>query len=217
MAGKVYCKEPIMAKGYEITYEVIRPRLRDLDIPYAALRLGFDLISREEMSISFLGRRFRVSRHDVLTEDGQPVNINHRSVLVYYATSRGEGEPLMDFALLHTFSSGLFGRPGSDAGVDWMSAPLRRAYGNDYPAFAVAARSLGMVYLGSRARGEHNWGFRLLPRIPVKLNYYEADDEFPCEVKVYYDRTVTNYLEFEPLAVLNGCFISALAGGGGRG
>jgi hypothetical protein len=200
-----------MANGYEKTYEVIRPLLRDLDIPYAALRLGFDLISREEMAISFLGRRFRVTRQDVLPEDGRPVNINYRSVLVYYAISKSEEEPLMDFALLNTFSAGLFSRAASDSGVDWMSAPLRRAYGNDYPAFAIAARSLGMIYLGSRVSGEYNWAYRLLPKIPLRLNFYAADDEFPCEVKIYYDKTVINFLQFEPLAVLNGCFISALA------
>jgi hypothetical protein len=200
-----------MANGYEKTYEVIRPLLRDLDIPYAALRLGFDLVSREEMAISFLGRRFRVTRQDVFPEDGLPVNVNYRSVLVYYAISKGEGDPLMDFALLNTFSAGLFSRNNSDSGVDWMSAPLRRAYNNDYPSFAVAARALGMIYLGSRSTAEYNWAYRLLPKIPIKLNYYAADDEFPCEVKIYYDKTVTNFLEFEPLAVLNGCFISALA------
>jgi hypothetical protein len=199
-----------MANGYEKTYEVIRPLLRELDIPYTAPRLGFDLVSPDAMSIVFLGRRFRVTRDDVFPEDGQPVNVNFRSVLVYYAISKGGGDPLMDFALLNTFTAGLFTSANSDSGVDWMSAPLRRAYGNDYPAFAAAAHSMGMTYLGSRGRGEYNWAYQLLPRIPVRLNYYAADDEFPCEVKIYYDKTITNYLEFEPMAVLNGCFISAL-------
>ncbi|MDR2517309.1 MAG: DUF3786 domain-containing protein [Spirochaetaceae bacterium] len=197
--------------GYEKTYETIRPLLRDLDISCAARRLGFDLISRDAMSVSFLGRRFRVTRHEAAPEDGRPVNVNYRSVLVYYAISGGSGDPRMDFAQLNTFSRGLFSGASGGAGVDWMSAPLRRAYGDDYPAFAAAARRLGMIYLGSRARGEHNWAYRLLPKIPVRLNYYEADDEFPAEVKIYYDKTVAHFLDFEPLAVLNGCFTGALA------
>ena len=197
--------------GYEKTYETIRPLLRDLDIPYTARRLGFDLVSRDEMAVSFLGRRFRVTRAGVSPGDGQPVNVNHRSVLVYYAVSPGTGNPLMDFALPGTFSGGIFSGAATGAGLDWMSAPLRRAYGNDYPAFAVVARTLGMIYLGSRAPGEHNWAYRLLPKIPVKVNYYEADDEFPCEVKIYYDKTVTHFFDFEPLAVLNSCFTGALA------
>ncbi|MDR3161466.1 MAG: DUF3786 domain-containing protein [Spirochaetaceae bacterium] len=55
----------------------------------------------------------------------------------------------------------------------------------------------------------------LLPRMPVKVVHYEADEEFPCEVKIFYDKTALNFLDFEPLAVLNGCFINALAGKAG--
>jgi hypothetical protein len=68
-----------------------------------------------------------------------------------------------------------------------------------------------MIYEGSRAAGEHAWQRRLLPKIPVLIKYFEADDEFPCDIKIYYDKTVAEFLDFEPLAVLNGCFVSALA------
>jgi hypothetical protein len=43
------------------------------------------------------------------------------------------------------------------------------------------------------------------------IKYFEADEEFPCDIKIYYDKTVSEYLDFEPLAVLNGCLVSALA------
>jgi hypothetical protein len=68
-----------------------------------------------------------------------------------------------------------------------------------------------MEYAGSRVAGEYTWYYSLLPKIPIKVVYYEADDEFPCEVRIYYDKTVLQFIDFEPLAVLNGCFVGTLA------
>jgi hypothetical protein len=203
-----------MANGYEKTYEVIAPRLRNLEFPYAALRLGFDLIDKYRMSIDFLGRTYELSREGVCPLDGDPVNVNFRSVLVYYAVSKGNTEPRYDFALLNTFTGSL--HTGGGGRDDWMTAPLRKVCGDSghdrsgYARFRQAARDMGMTYEGSRAAGEHTWQYRLLPKIPVLIKYFEADDEFPCDIKIYYDKTVPEFLDFEPLAVLNGCLVEAV-------
>jgi hypothetical protein len=196
--------------GYEKTYETIAPRLRDLDFPYAALRLGFDLIDKYRMSIDFLGRTYELDREGVRPADGEKVNVNFLSVLVYYAVSKGGTEPLHDFALLNSFSGGLFSGGSTSGGSGWMVEPIRKAFGGDYERFCRAARDLGMIYEGSRVTAEHTWQYRLLPKIPVLVKYFEADDEFPSDVKIYYDKTVPEYLDFEPLAVLNGCLVAAI-------
>jgi hypothetical protein len=203
--------------GYEKTYEAVAPRLRGLDFPYAAKRLGFDLIDKYTMSIDFLRRKYELSREGVRPVDGEKANVNILSVLAYYALSEGGADPLSmnpgaiqppyDFALLSAFTGGLISG-GGDSG--WMVEPLRRACGGDYEKFSRAARALGMFSEGSRVAGEHAWLCRLLPKIPALIKYFEADDEFPYDIKIYYDKTVTDYLDFEPLAVLNGCLVSAL-------
>jgi hypothetical protein len=207
-------KVPLLKNGYEKTYEAIAPRLRNVEFPYAALRLGFDLIDKYRMSIDFLGRKYELSREGVRPVDGDPVNVNFLSVLVYYALSKGNTEPLYDFALLNSFTGGLISSGGETA--DWMTAPLRKACGDSgrrgsgYEKFRQAARDMGMIYEGSRVAGEHAWQYRLLPKIPALIKYFEADDEFPCDIKIYYDKTVPEFLDFEPLAVLNGCLVSAI-------
>ena len=199
-----------MINGYEKTYEAIVPRLKNLEFPYAALRLGFDLIDKYRMSIDFLGRKYEVDRDGVRPADGEPVDVNFRSVLVYYATSAADTEPLYDFALLNTFTGSL--NTGGGGRADWMTAPILRACGDNYPRFRQAVRDMGMTYEGSRAAAEHTWQYRLLPKIPVLNKYFEADGEFPADVKVYYDKTVPRFLDFEPLAVLTGCLVSTVTG-----
>ena len=199
--------EPRPPNGYEKTYEAVAARLRDLEFPYAAKRLGFDLIDKYTMSIDFLGRTYVLDRDGAGSLDGEAADVNVLSVLAYYALSGGSAEPLYDFALLNTFTGGLLSSGGTDAA--WMVEPLRKVCGA-HETFRRAARNLGMIYEGSRAAGEHAWQYRLLPKIPALIKYFEADDEFPCSIKIYYDKTVTEFLDFEPLAVLNGCFVSAL-------
>jgi hypothetical protein len=193
--------------GYDRTYQAVAARLRDLEFPYAARRLEFDLIDKYTMSIDFLGRKYILSRGGVKPADGQEADVNILSVLGYYALSEAYTEPLYDFALLDTFTGGLFA--GGRSGAAWMIEPLVKVCG-DYETFRRAALSMGMSDEGSRSAGEHAWQYRLLPKIPALIKYFEADDEFPCDIKIYYDKTIPEFLDFEPLAVLNGCLVSAL-------
>lgn len=141
--------------------------------------------------------------------DGREAQVNILSVLVYYAISPGTGAPLYDFCLMHHFSQGLCTHKAPEA--DWQTEPLRKEFGSSYPHFADRVSKLGLTYGGSRAHGEYPWNYQLLPKMPVKVVYYEGDDAFPGDIKIFYDKTAISFLNFEPLAVLNGCFIHALA------
>jgi hypothetical protein len=68
-----------------------------------------------------------------------------------------------------------------------------------------------MRYDGETAPLEHCYSFNVLPKMPVKVKYYEADEEFPPAVKYFWDTTAIRFLKFEPLAVLNGCLVTAIA------
>ncbi|MDR1300857.1 MAG: DUF3786 domain-containing protein [Treponema sp.] len=197
-----------MVNGYEQTYKVIVPRLQGCNFITAAENLGFTLVSEDTLSIDFLGRTYTITKTGVRPVDDQEVQVNILSVLVYYTISKGTGEPSYDFCLIHQFSHGLFTSKGP--GMNWQTAPLRKKFGASYQHFADTATELGLIYEGSRVPGTHTWHYRLLPKMPVKVIYYEGDDEFPCDITILYDKTAISFLDFEPLAVLNGCFINHL-------
>lgn len=197
-----------MANGYEQTYERIVPRLQTCTFPAAAENLGFTLVSEDTLSIDFLGRTYTITKAGVYPVDGREVQVNILSVLVYYAISPGTGEPLYDFCLMHHFSQGLCTHKAPEA--DWQTEPLRKEFGSSYRHFADTVTQLGLMYAGSRVPGEYTWHYRLLPKMPIKVIYYEGDAEFPCDIKIFYDKTAISFLNFEPLAVLKGCFIHRL-------
>lgn len=197
-----------MTTGYEQTYACIVPRLQTCNFPAAAEHLGFTLVSADTLSIDFLGRTYIITKEGVRPVDGREVQVNILSVLVYYTISQGAGEPLYDFCLMHHFSQGLCTHNAPEP--DWQTEPLRKEFGPSYRHFADTVTKLGLRYEGSRAPGEYTWKYRLLPKIPIKVVYYAEDEEFPWDIKIFYDKTAISFLNFEPLAVLNGCFIHRL-------
>ncbi|HTY25918.1 MAG TPA: DUF3786 domain-containing protein [Desulfomonilaceae bacterium] len=90
-----------------------------------------------------------------------------------------------------------------------MNNPLERYFGNDYVKFGEAAEKLGGVEEKPQL-GKHLWSFDVLPKIPLKIVFYEADDEFPAEIQIMLDRAALQFLEFECLAFMVGCFVRAL-------
>jgi hypothetical protein len=138
--------------------------------------------------------------------DGQPVNVNNRSVLLYYLLSHGSGDPEKCFVLFESLP-GMIG--GLHTELRIMNRPLERCFRNDYAKFGEAALTLGGVAQEACA-GKHVWDFAVLPKIPVRVAFYEADDEFPANIQIMLDQTALRFLEFECLAFLVGCFVHAL-------
>ncbi|MDR2444763.1 MAG: DUF3786 domain-containing protein [Spirochaetaceae bacterium] len=206
-----------MGKGHVQTYDWVVKLLNDCDFDGAACRLGFDRTADGDLAIDFLGRRYRITKEGIeppVPKDvrNEVFEFNVRSVLGYYALSDGNCEPLLDFYPLNYFSHGVFSGGAGKSGAEWSTEPLRKAIGGSYKKFCAAAEKLGLAFEETRGEGKYIWSYLLLPKLPVKIAYYEGDDDFPSDVKILYDKTAPLFFKFEPLAVLNACFIHALAG-----
>jgi hypothetical protein len=70
---------------------------------------------------------------------------------------------------------------------------------------------LGATEGAAKASADASFFYPLLPKLPVQIDYYAADDEFPCEVKFLYDRRALDFLPFETLAVAGGCLVGEIA------
>jgi hypothetical protein len=105
---------------------------------------------------------------------------------------------------MSTFCGGVF-REGT------FGDPLGKVYGADYQKFYTAAKKLGMTLEEDKPNLKYTWGYTLLPKIPIKIVYYVVDEEYTTKLQILYDKTAILFYKFEPLAVLNGCFIQALA------
>jgi hypothetical protein len=165
--------------NYEKVYEQIRPWLSKV---------------AEPRELRFLGRMWRVDRAGVEQLSGPPAHTNCRSVLVWYFTYGGQGEPSYTFTPLHSFSHGIF------RGNDWETGGCATLTLDE---FREASARIGADFLRRERYGEA-WLLHALPKLPVLLTYTEADDEFPAALDIKYGANATTFLPFETLAVLNG-------------
>lgn len=76
---------------------------------------------------------------------------------------------------------------------------LEKAFGESLDAFRRAAASLGgrAVPMGDAA-----YEFRALPRVPIVVILWAADDEFPARARFLFDRNVHHQLPVDALWVL---------------
>ena len=207
--------------GYEKTYEVLVPRLSGCDFERAAADLGL-MYKDGIVHVDFLLRHYTIDEtgvHEIesTNETYERANetksttdsdsdVNRKSVLIYYLTWGGRGEPAYQFKLFHSFSHGIFS--GGATETNWMSASLRRILsegGDGATRFEETMNVFGATQKPVTGGATSIWSYQVLPKIPVEIYYYEADEEFPCEVKVMYDSTALNFVPFETLGVLGSC------------
>jgi hypothetical protein len=200
--------------GYEKNYRRLVPGLRGCDFEECAARLGLRHFPGG-VEAEYLGRAYRVTEGGVEPLDGGYADPNHRSTLIHYALSRGDGPPAGDFLGLSQLPGVL--RGSKQPGSEFLSAAIERAFGGRGLAhFARAAESLGGEFLGDHPSGGKLWLFRTLPRIHMQVVFSEADDEFPVEARVLFDSHATEYLGYECLAFMHGALGNALAEAGDR-
>ncbi len=197
--------EPGLKGGYDSIYLGLIPRLAECDLEESAGRLGLDC-DGDRVQVHFLGRDYVITRDGVEPVDGEPVNVNLRSVLLYYLLSKGSGDPDHAYVLFENLPRlvGSLGNP-----VRLMSTPLERKFGGDYAAFGKAATRLGGTEEDSQT-GSHAWRFEVLPKILARLVFQVADDEFHATIQIMLDQAALRFLDFECLAVMMGCLVGAL-------
>jgi hypothetical protein len=207
--------EERMKLGCEQTYEWVVKLLQECDFGESAKRLGLEQSGGGKILVNFLDRKYAVTKSGIelcaektvwaFKKKGHEYDV--KSVIGYYVLSDARAEPLNDFCPLSSFSHGIFdeGRSG------WMNDALTKVYGSDYNKFRESAGRLGMLFEGEKSAGQYVWAYSLLPKIPVKIVYYEGDDEFPSKLQILYDKSAIQFYKFEPLAALHGCFTAGLA------
>jgi hypothetical protein len=209
-----------MEKGYEKTYNWVKGLLKNRDFSDCAKRLGLEQIAENKILIRFFDRTYQITKEDIeLVEQQTAWTVNYegyeydlKSVLGYYALSEADIDPAYIYSALGYFSGGVF-RENSG----WMSMANKRfveIFGSSHEKFNKTMQMFEIKHEeGSRA-GKYIWNHKVLPKIPIKLIFYEGDDEYPSKLQILYDNNVLKILNFEQLAVLHSCIFQAILAAG---
>ncbi|MDR2459822.1 MAG: DUF3786 domain-containing protein [Deltaproteobacteria bacterium] len=196
------------SSGYEKNYERLKLWLLEQDFTANAKELGLK-VTEKGANARLLGRDYLISKDGVFPLDGEESHANCRSILIHYSLSQGKGEPGDEYLTLYQLPGVLRGR--RDPGKDILNGKIERAFGQGgHELFAEAAKKIGGSFLGEHEAGGKLWHFEALPKIPLRVIFIEADEEYPVEVRVLFPSRAPEFLGFECLAFLNGCLADAL-------
>jgi hypothetical protein len=184
--------------------------LAKADIRAQAEAMGLELDSDGRARARFLGRDYLIDNSGVKDPAGQDVMVDAVSVLAHYMISRGRGEVSGEFLPIGRLTGIASGASAGTSPSDQLFKPLADKFGSDYALFRKAALSLGATHVGLSQAGAQSFLFDSLPKLPVKAEFFEADDEFDAEIKVLFSSNATTFVMYEILELTVMCLVVSL-------
>jgi hypothetical protein len=186
--------------------------LANADLTAQAPALGLTVNAEGQVPVLFFGRDYLISNTAIVALDGAPAPLDHQSVMAHYLMSRGRGTLSGEFLPIGRLT-GVASTTASPS--DNLLAPLTANFSDRYDLFAQAARQVGGRAEGRSPSGGESWLFPALPLFPVRVVFFEADDEFPAEIKVLFDASITTFVSYECLELMELVLVEELLGAAG--
>ena len=130
---------------------------------------------------------------DAGRREGKPPGFHHWLVAVVYLVSSSARPPVGEWVGPNSLPYGEFFFRGPHA---LPSGDIVDAFGDRPDRFARAARSLGGK---PWAQGRNAFDLPALPRVPVMVQFWEKDDEFPARAGFLFDRATCDHLAVDAL------------------
>ena len=180
----------------------LRGALQQIPVNLLAERTGasYQVIGpgRGEFRLSLFGSPTIITHPDFVGFDMQDegLPLPFQAVLAYYFYT-SDATPLtgkwVSFAELpdgRTYNSAFQGYSGNE---------IVKAFGLDITSFARACEKGGGV---GTPFGDAAYIFYALPRLPMLVNYWCGDEDFPSSSKILFDGSVSHYLPTDVCAIL---------------
>lgn len=185
--------------NYEIVYQELRKRLKDLDLEKAGEKVGAHVLGNGEIEIPFFNEPYILSVHGIRDGRGKEPNESERIVLCHYVLRQGDGRLEDEWVSYRDFKDSSFFMHFFQENVHKI---LAKTFNGRVDALAEAAERTGGRTHDGGLRADGTWHIQALPFIPLFLVFYDGDEEFPAEARLLFDRSAPIWLDAECLAVL---------------
>lgn len=160
--------------------------------------------------LPFLGQAVRIRYPDFAFDADSPLPPHVRALLVYYLARSDGSSPTGDWRAFADLPDGRF-YAAAFQGYTGDAIVRRLAEKADGIAAGIAAlggRALAPSELATNA--DAAWVVPALPRVPVALVWWDADEEFPARAELLFDSTARNHLPTDGCAVVGSWLTSML-------
>lgn len=199
-------KNPIYRKHYENYLQ----QLSAIDLAERAPVLG---ITAEENSetvvVSFFNQRYRISRSGIEDEAGNRPDYVTCVILLKYLLMGPQQVPVeKEWMHFRDFKDSV---QAQNAGLSaYASKAISKHYAGSLDRLKNAANELGGIPPETDYPYDLAAVFRALPRVPILFLFNDADDLFPAEVSILYERRAEHFLDAECRVMVDLCLLTHL-------
>lgn len=184
--------------NYEEVYSGLVDRLARADFRHAMRFLGAR-DTGENVAVDVLGRICLAGPNGVSAADGGDLDFTVRIVLAYYILHGGSGDLDGNWVAYRDFKDGAFFHAAFSQIVE---NEIAQCFSGRMAELELRGAVLGGQPLASGLGGDLCFCFPALPRVPLVLVFYDADEDFSSSARVLFDSAAPKFLDMECLAVL---------------
>lgn len=191
----------------DLEKEAVRVEFRD-----AAEAVGGEYEScdgRETIRLKMLTRDYEV-RKDGLFTANEYCRDSWTKIIIYDYVRRQGRKPLSG----EWISLGHFPHTASHVKAFQANAEKKvtETFKNDFNSLRLRCAALEGVEIEGRIKADYTGCFDLLPRVPLYLSFWQADEEFDPDCKIQFDSNAEDHIDIEYLAYLLELFVEELTG-----
>jgi hypothetical protein len=184
---------------FDKTYDHYIKKIRALDFAAIAGNLGVKT-DGDTVTIPFFNTPYRVTPQGVITPDGKPAAFGVGVVLCNYLIQCPRHRPKDDdWASYRDFKDAA---PLVGTFANTAERPIAANFSGRLPELEKAGRILGGIEPAITFPYDLNLLIQALPRIPILLLFNDADDEFPADCKLLFEKRTESYLDMECVAII---------------
>jgi hypothetical protein len=154
--------------------------------------------------------RFYELRKDGLFMDDEYCRDAWTKIIVYDYVRRQGRNPLTG----EWISLGNFPHTASHVKAFQSNAERKvtETFKNDFNGLKLRCAEMGGTEIAGRIKADYTCCFDLLPRVPLYLSFWQADEEFDPDCKIQFDSGAEDHIDIEYLAYLLELFVEKLTG-----
>lgn len=194
-------------------YEITKIEMRESFLSYDQEEMirKFSLAHDEHyLYLCLMGRDYRIDRKDgsVTWTDAkhpEPMDAGFNEVMPIYDVlcySQPDCHLSGEFVNMRSLSTIQGGRPGND-----MFDRMGRKLDHKDAALSKACENLGGFKAG---KGDVGYELPLFDFLPVRIQFWNSDDEYPASLQLFWDKNVLQYMHFETVAFVAGHVVARL-------
>ena len=184
--------------------EWAKEKAASMSLEDIATRIGADVTSIKGVPTLILpcfNQILHITAGKVTTADGQLLEKNDQTFIYIHMAQGGIKKPSGNLKSFKEF-------PNTVSKVvsmnDHVEAPLKKAFNGRIDELRSACEKIdGENVISEFDSGNLAFRFNALPKVPVVLIFWDAEDGFEAEIKLLFDETVIEHLDIEAIMFLS--------------